>query len=52
MFYWKMKSKNMKNKCADLSKNHQNGRHFGIFDGHFGILPVFWWIFILFENVA
>ena len=42
----------MKNECADLSKNHFNGRHFGIFGGHFGILPVFWGIFFLLENVA
>ena len=25
----------MKNDRADLSKYHQNGRHFGIFGGHF-----------------
>ena len=41
----------MKSECTDLSKNHQNGRHFGIFGGHFGILLAFGGIFLL-ENVA
>ena len=42
----------MKNECADLPKNHQNGHHFGFFGGHIEILPVFWGFFFLLENVA
>ena len=38
------------NECKDLSKNHQNGHHFGTFGGHFGILLVFWGF--LLQNVA
>ena len=46
---WEPKTWNLSDQiCQKIIKN---GRHFGIFGGHFGILPVFWGIFLL-KNVT
>ena len=45
------KNQNMKNECTDLSKNHQNGRHFGILAAVLKFCRYFGGIFLL-ENVA